>query len=217
MIELKKLKEIDPLVRNAEKHLDQSEFSPMDPPEAYSPPEVDDIDYSDLHSLFQRLMDDHKKIVVSLDAFERVLTDIFENGINQNVHARLSEFFRAFDELVLLHSQKEEKILFPTLQVHLLESGDHSQSAERRTAVDMLEDDHVKVIQLAAVTFNFFGLASRLPDPASTAIVMDAAVEQGRALVEALRLHIFRENTVVFPLAQKRISGSELDDLAARL
>ncbi len=217
MIELKQLKEIDPLLRNAEKHLDHSEFSPMDPPEAYSPPEVDDIETGDLHSLFQHLMEDHEKIILSLDAFEQVLTDITENGINQDVHGRLSEFFRAFDELVVLHSQKEEKILFPTLQAHLLESGDHSRSAERRTAVDMLEDDHVKVIQLAAVTFNFFGLASRLPDPVSVAIVMDAAVEQGRALVEALRLHIFRENTVVFPLAQKRIPEAILDDLAARL
>ena len=77
----------------------------------------------------------------------------------------------------------------------------------------MLEDDHAKLMQLAAVVFNFFALSSRLPDAASRAIVLDAALEQSKELIEALRLHIFREENVVFPKAQLYLNAQELDEL----
>ena len=83
--------------------------------------------------------------------------------------------------------------------------------------MDILEDDHAKVIQLAAVTFNFLALAARLPDPASRAVVLDAGVEQGKALIEMLRLHMFREDNVVFSLAARNLDDSEHDSMAKRL
>ncbi len=81
----------------------------------------------------------------------------------------------------------------------------------------MLEDDHIKLMQLAAVTFNFLGLAARLPDPASRAIVLDAAVEQGKSLVEILRLHIFREDKVVFSSAAELITSKEFQEMEKQL
>ncbi len=217
MMELKQLKDSDPLLRNAEKDLEEAEFSPMDPPDAYSPPGAGDVDYDSMHAFIQQLMDEHDAIVQSLDSFEKVLLAIAEGGLSRDLHQQLGDFFRAFDEEIVAHNYKEEKFLFPPLQKRLLEQGDHSHSDERRTSVDLLEDDHIKCLQLAAVTFNFFGLASRLPDPASAAVAMDAAVEQGKVLVDVLRLHIFRENTVVFPKAQECLSKETMDDLLARL
>lgn len=217
MIELKQLKESDPLLRNAEKDLDEAEFSPMDPPDAYSPPGAGEVDYDSMHPLIQHLMDDHDAIVNHLDSFETVLAAVSLGGLSRDLHQQLGDFFRAFDEDIVTHHYKEEKFLFPPLQKRLLEEGEHGQSDERRTAVDLLEDDHIKFMQLAAVIFNFFGLASRLPDPASAAVAMDAAVEQGKVLVDVLRLHIFRENTVVFPKAQECLSKEAMDDLLARL
>ncbi len=217
MIELKQLKDIDPLLRNAEKTLDEAEFSPMDPPDAYSPPGAGDVDYDSMHPFIQHLMDDHDAIVNHLDSFETVLAAVSLGGLSRDLHQQLSDFFRAFDEVIITHNYKEEKFLFQPLQKRLLEEGDHSQSSERRTAVDLLEDDHIKVLQLAAVTFNFFGLASRLPDPPSAAVALDAAVEQGKVLVDVLRLHIFRENNVVFPKAQECLSTQAKDDLLEKL
>lgn len=217
MINLKQLKDIDPLLRNAEKALDEAEFSPMDPPDAYSPPGAGEVDYDSMHPFIQQLMDEHDAIVNHLDSFEKVLIAISEEGFSRDLHQQLSDFFRAFDEVIVVHNYKEEKFLFQPLQKRLLEEGDHSQSSERRTAVDLLEDDHIKVLQLAAVTFNFFGLASRLPDPPSAAVALDAAVEQGKVLVDVLRLHIFRENNVVFPKAQECLSTQAKDDLLAKL
>ena len=42
---------------------------------------------------------------------------------------------------------------------------------------------------------------------------LDAAIEQGKALVELLKLHIFREDNVVLPMAHKYISQEEFDQI----
>lgn len=81
----------------------------------------------------------------------------------------------------------------------------------------MLEDDHIKMMQSASVTFNLMGLASRLPDPKSRAITIDAAVEQGKSLIELIRLHIFREDNILFPLADKYINAEEFAGMENKL
>ena len=103
------------------------------------------------------------------------------------------------------------------LQKRLLDKGEHGQGQNPKTAVDMLEDDHIKLMQLAAVTFNFLGLAARLPNPPSRAMVLDAAIEQGKSLVEILRLHIFREDKVVFSLAIELITAGEFQKMEKQL
>lgn len=217
MIELKQLKDIDPLLRNAEKEMDGQEFSPMDPPDAYAPPGEVEVDYESMHPLIQHLMDEHQEFVDVLNDFEDVIVRISEKGLDREAHTGLSDFFRKLDEEVVSHNLKEEKFLFPLLQERLLEKGEHSTGAHPTTAVDMLEDDHSKFIQLAAVAFNFFGLAGRLPDPASVAVTLDVALEQSKALVEVLRLHIFREDNIVFPSAQEHLSTDEMDGLFEQL
>ena len=57
------------------------------------------------------------------------------------------------------------------------------------------------------------GLAARLPDERSRGFVFQTAFNNARELVELIRLHIYREDHVVFPLAQKLISTEELDAL----
>ena len=214
MINLKQLNDVDPLKRIVEKQSEQEEFSPMAPPEAYAPPGGEEVPYEQMHTFLQELMDEHKVCIKKLDNFEGVLKAIHENGLNRDALNGVSDFFRFLDEKIIPHNVKEEKRLFSLLQVRLLEEGEHSQGSTPRTAVDMLEDDHIKLIQLAAVTFNFFGLATRLPDPASRALVVDAALTQGKLLVELTRLHIFREDNVVFPLAHQHLSQSVLDEMA---
>lgn len=189
----------------------------MDPPDAYTPPGMEGVAYEDMHPFLQHLMDDHKVIIKELEAFESVLLHIQKEGVSRDVNQRLSLFFRFLDERIVHHHVEEEKILFPLLQERLLEKGEHGQGPAPKTAVDMMEDDHIKVMQLAAVTFNFLGFAPRLPDPASQALVLDAALEQGKALVELSRLHIFREDHIVFPLAQNLLDPDELDDMESQL
>ena len=79
-----------------------------------------------------------------------------------------------------------------------------------------MEDEHAKAMQLAAVVVNFLGLVFRLPDERSAMIVLDTALEQGKNLVELLRLHVFREDNVVFSLAHRLIFRAEFDEMQSR-
>jgi hemerythrin-like domain-containing protein len=219
MDDLKNLQNIDPLKRMVEKQSEQEEFSPMDPPDAYSPPGIETIPYEKMPSFLQKLMDEHNTCLRKIESFEEVLLRLQKNGLvpDPEIDEGLRQFFSFLDDSIVRHNLKEEKILFPLLQKRLLERGEHSKGQYPKTAVDMLEDDHIKFMQLAAVTFNFLGLAARLPDAASRAITLDAALEQGKALVELLRLHIFREDNVVFSLAVKHISEGEFSGMEKEL
>jgi iron-sulfur cluster repair protein YtfE (RIC family) len=192
----------DRIVRNVEKQSEQ-EFSPMDPPDAYAPPAMDPVPYADLHPFLQALYDEHRGLEQQLEAFEEMLNALHEQGANKELNAALGEMFSTLDTRVSAHSQKEDRQLFPALQPVLLAHGEHSQGTEKTTAIDALEDEHHRIVQLLAVTFNVFKLAARLPDVRSQIVALDVAIHQGKDLIETLRLHMFREENILFPLAHK--------------
>ena len=68
-------------------------------------------------------------------------------------------------------------------------------------------------MQLATLAFSLMGISSRLTDAASRAVLVDMAVEQGNSLVELLRLHVFREDNVVFALAHKHLTSDEFKEM----
>jgi len=217
MIELKVINQHDPLERRIEKQHEQAELSPMDPPDAYSPPSMDAVNYEDMHPFLQQLVDEHKAAIKELDAFEQALLHIQNTGLDRAADGQLRDFFHFFDNNIVKHNQREEATLFPLLHRRLIENGEHGKGPDALTAVDILEDDHTKALQLAAVVFNFFGLAMRLPDANSRLVVLDAAIEQGKTLVELLKLHIFREDKVVFAQAQRLISAAEFEGMGIRV
>jgi hemerythrin-like domain-containing protein len=191
----------------------KSELSPMDPPEAFKPPSIEEVPVSEMHPFLQEFISDHTSIKAALEQFEETIILMKENGITRELNGKLADFFELFNDEFIAHDRKEEKSLFPVLGQKLIERGEHSQGPIMTTAIDVMEDDHLKVLQLTAVIFNFFGLASRLKDDTSRCMVMDAALEQSNQLIELLRLHIFREDTILFPLAHKHIERDELDRL----
>lgn len=217
----KKLKADDPLMRNANKELEVSEHSPMDPPEAYDveTARVEGMEYKDLHQALQLMIDDHNDLTKELKLFENALVEFHESQyfFTQEIHDQFDRFFKYFDDHILPHNRKEERVLFPILHKKLIEDGEHGVGKKKETAVDIMEDDHVKFIQLASLTFNMLGLASRLPDLASRAMTFDMAYHNGKELVELIRLHLFREDNTVFPLAQKLLSPEEFTTILSEL
>jgi len=211
----KKLKKDDPLERDVFKGDELGENSPMDPPDAYDEEatNVDGIKYEDLTASLKGMIDEHNEVTAYAEKFEKALGDFHESSYHftQEINDRFNEFFKYFDDHILPHNRKEERHLFPALHKKLIESGEHSPNKEKETAVDLMEDDHVKFIQLATLTFNLLGLASRLPDNHSRAITFDLAYHNGKELIELLRLHIFREDNTIFPLTQKLFSEEELE------
>jgi hemerythrin-like domain-containing protein len=107
--------------------------------------------------------------------------------------------------------------LFPILKQRLIDSGEHSNEPILKTPVDLMEDDHVKFIQLASLTFNILGLAARLPDKHSRMLTYDVAYNTGIELVELLRLHIYREDNILFPLAHKLLTKSEFFNIEEKM
>jgi hemerythrin-like domain-containing protein len=202
----------DKVTRQPEKDV-QEGLSPMDPPDSYMPPASESVPYVEMHPFLQKLIDEHKDFSKELDNFEETLIYIQKNGIAKETNGKLRNFFKFVDDHSIPHHQKEEKILFPLLAERLIEKGEHSKGPSPSTAVDMLEDDHIKSVQLAATVFNLFALSGRLPDHDSRLVVLDTALQQGKALAELLRLHIFREDFIVFPLAHKYISKNEFDEM----
>ena len=62
---------------------------------------------------------------------------------------------------------------------------------------------------------NFLGLGSRLEDKKSSEIVFELAFEQGKVIVETMRLHIYRGNETLFPIAMKLISKEVLKEMGS--
>lgn len=215
MIDLKKLSKSDPVKRNVEKGLEQIEHTPMDPPSAYEQPGKIKTAFEDLEKPIQTFVDEHKNALIQIEDFEKALVQFKTNGykVDEKINEIFGRFFKFFDEDLLPHNDKEEKVLFPILHKKLIEAGEHSTGEKPVTAIDVMEDDHVKFIQLGALSFNLLGLATRLKDEGSRIFVLDTACENARELIELLKLHIYREDYTLFPLAQKYLSKEEFLDI----
>ena len=188
--------------------------SPYAPPEAYNPPSKDEeIPYEDMHPFLQEFIDDHNSYTKELNAFEATIAMIEGGRVDKDIDERLRQFFSFFDETIVNHNQEEEKYFFPRISKKMIADGEHSQADENYTVIDVLEDDHVKSIQIAAVTFNMFALFSRIPDERSRYIILDVALNQAKELIELLRVHIYREDTIIFTYAQKNFSDEELTEI----
>ena len=217
MMDVHILNRIDPLRKQAERGLDGGQgLSPMDPPDAYAPPSVEPVPAAELHPFLRKFRDEHVPFMEELNAFEEAILSIQKAGYTKESDARLRHFFHFFDHEFIPHSRREEATLFPLLHQRLIAHGEHGKGEDRATAIDLMQDEHAKAMQLAAVVVNFLGLVFRLPDERSGMIVLDAALEQGKNLVELLRLHVFREDNVVFSLAHRLISTAEFDEMQSK-
>ena len=212
IMEVHKLNRMDPLHRQADRGLDVAHgLSPMDPPDAYAPAGIEPVPVEALHPFLRKFRDEHVPFMNELNAFEAAVLSIKNNGYTKEADAKLRHFFQYFDREFVPHSRREEATLFPLLRQRLIASGEHGSGSVPATATEVMEDEHAKAMQLAAVVVNFLGLVFRLPDERSAMIVLDAALEQGKSLVELLRLHVFREDNIVFSLAHRLIAAAEFD------
>jgi hemerythrin-like domain-containing protein len=204
-LDLKNLNKQDPIKRMVERQDETEEFSPMDPPDAFQPPSLDKVKYEDMHPLIQSLMDEHKVCNEVIGAFENTLNALHTDGFSKNTLEGINDFFSFFDDSIIAHNRKEDDTIFADLNTILHEKEEFSTGTEK-TVVDLMEDDHIKMLQLAAISFNLFGLVTRISDQSSGMVILDLAVEQSKALIEMLKLHIFREDNVVFPIANNYLS-----------
>ncbi len=80
-LKLKNQKQSDPLKRFVEKDGYLQEYSPMNPPDAYSIKSSDTIPYEKLHPFLQELIDEHNNSTSKIKAFEEILNKIYTERI----------------------------------------------------------------------------------------------------------------------------------------
>jgi len=189
--------------------------SPMDPPAAYDLHKPLSVPFEQLSEPLKVLVKEHEQFLSRLDSFESALMLFKEQNFSMTPSTSVAfrKFFQFFDEEVHKHNAKEEKALFPVLKPLLIKSGECSTGTYPRTATDLMEEDHIKVLQSVTLIFNFLGIGKQLKDLESRNTVFHYAVEQGRDVIETMRLHIFKENQVLFPLAEKLIPRDQLDSI----
>jgi len=58
-----------------------------------------------------------------------------------------------------------------------------------------------------------FALFSRIPDERSRYIILDVALNQAKELLELLKVHIYREDSIIFTYAQRNFTNEELTEI----
>lgn len=215
-IDFKSKQSIDPVYKQPEKGV-EGVMSPMDPPNGFAPPSVPDVSYDELHPFLQEMVIEHKELTTELGKFEVCLESLKKDKqLTEKSAEAIDNFFSFFDREFIPHNKKEEKFLFPLLGKRFLETGEHSQSENPITAVDQLEDDHIQALQLATLTYNLIGLHSNLNDENSRMYLLAKAIESGSELIDLMKIHIFREDKILFPLAHTLIEYDQFNQLAQR-
>ncbi len=218
MLDLKRYNEEDPLKRMVEKDSGGPELSPMEPPDI-SDSSVRPENFDKYHDCLKQLVSEHQDFSKKLMDFEKAILFFKENGLQkqEGIKDSINNFFGYIDNTVLPHNRLEEKTLFHLLNERLRTNEIYSNDGSENTVVDIMEDDHSKLIQLSALAFNLLGLASRLPDQNSRLIVLDIAIEQSMAMIELLRLHMYREDHIVFDLARQHLTEDELAEIKQQM
>jgi len=213
VIDLKKYNIDDPLKRIVEKDSGGQEMSPMESPDLTNAPEQPEH-FDSYHNCLKQLGSKHAEISKRLSDFEKAVLYIKEKGLDKNLDVKdsINNFFTYLDVTVIPHNRLEEKTIFYLLNKKLDKEKGHDKNGSSGSAIDIVEDDHLKVIQLSSLSFNLLGLVSRLPDQNSRLIVLDIAIEQCLSLIELLRLNLYRENHIVFDIANEILSDEELSD-----
>lgn len=210
------LKRIDPVKKQPEQGLTTAGIlSPMDPPDAFAPPNIQPVALEDMHPFLRQLVAEHRPLLGEVDTFENAILAIQKSGYTKEADAQLKHFLNFFDEEFIAHNRREEATLFPRLRQRLLAGAEHGSGGRSPTPVDLMQDEHTKAAQLAAVILNFLGLAFRFSDEKTRLTILDAALEQSRFLVELLRLHVFREDNLIFPMAQRLVTAAEFDQMSS--
>jgi hemerythrin-like domain-containing protein len=201
-------------MQNDEINIGENELSPFSPPSAYDAPKEEAVAYEDMHPLLQKLIDEHKLYSEKIAEFEETIIAIESGKLDREIDSKLREFFTFADEEIIPHNRNEERALFPRIAQKMKEEGRHSKGDENFNVIDVLEDDHTKIIQLVGITFNMFALFARIPDERSRLLILDVAINQSKELIELLRVHTYREDNIIFSYANRHLTTQELDDIA---
>jgi len=140
------------------------------------------------------LMNDHEAILSALDVFSKILDKIQkEKSGNQDELMDFIDFLREFADKC--HHGKEEGILFPAM----IAAG----VPDRGGPIGVMMTEHIQGRGY------IHDMLEALEEPEDYAGFEKA----GRAYIELLRMHIQKENNVLFPMADRVIEPQQLESI----
>lgn len=215
-LDLKELQRLDPLKRVAAPSAKDmgNELSPMSPPEAFEPPSDSKIDPEGLHPFLKNLMNEHIELKEKLKELKTAFAlpkKALEN--KQDTLKALHFFLQYFNQEFTPHNQKEESKLFPLLNDLLIQNGEHSPTKEKFTGIKILKDDHTNAIRLEGILSQLLKLILSLEHAPSKEILFNAIKKRSNELIDLMELHIFREDHIIFGMAQELLTIEQLDEM----
>lgn len=146
----------------------------------------------------EELKQEHTYVLMVVEAMEREVAHIEAGGaVHAGRVARMMEFTRTFTDGY--HHYKEEQVLFPVLE-------ERDRGAAGQVSVLLSEHDAGR----EAVR----GVLDNLPRADEDAAARTAVAENLKLYAFLLRLHIHKEDTVLFPLADGLLSDQEAELMA---
>jgi hemerythrin-like domain-containing protein len=144
------------------------------------------------------LKEEHVLVLMVVEAMEREVTSIQETGrVHTDRVAQMIDFTRNFTDG--FHHYKEERVLFPVLE-------ERSRAGAGQVSVLLSEHDAGRECVRAVV--------DNLPRANEDEVARKAVEENLGLYAFLLRLHINKEDTVLFPLADEVLSDQESEIMA---
>lgn len=144
------------------------------------------------------LIREHNEGLVRLAVLESAAESIKLNGFSPEAFEQIAETIRWLNTEVRRHTQIEEKFLFPLIDRHMRSLAEQVRG-EHRDLWDLF-NDLLRVVKDVE--------EGRLHGTSISDIV--AIV---RSIVELLRAHVRREDTMVFPAVKQLLTKDEYDEL----
>lgn len=210
------LQKIDPVKKQGEVSTSDrgASLSPMGPPEAHSPPGSVKVEYSDFHPYLRIYVDEHIELKAKMDEFQKILRDLsLGENLSAETDRKVRSFYKEFFKDFLVHNRREEEVLFPILAARFLEIGEHSRTNRPITPINIMEDEHQEAFKVATEAVCVWDLLAHIFDATSRAVILKTFIRKSNTLLEMMRLHIYREDEIIFSLAQRHLSREVLDQL----
>lgn len=154
----------------------------------------------------ERFFKHHGELLAYMDAIEEVVQEIFDSpdpgGCFEHHRSRLDQLFQFLHRWEAQHEQEEEKILLPLLE-RQLEAGDDPASIESLKRVSREHEQGQEMVR---------NLSKRLGELESGHVIEPAEFYKFsvdlNALVWHFRRHVWSENELILPTAERLIPDS---------
>ncbi len=151
-----------------------------------------------------KLMEDHQVFLRTARSFRSDLGDLLTTAdVSDEVPRRAADFARFLSRDVdRLHGQQEERGLFPVLGRHIpMEGGPISVMIGEHESLRALQRD-----------LEWSGRKLEDDPLADDALTTIDSVSQ--AVQDLLAMHVFKEDSVLFPMAYRLLSPPEIEEIA---